>query len=171
MVRSLLRRLLTPPLAVITALIILFEDYLWVHLAAFLSWLARHALVAAIERAARRLPPWGALLAFLVPLTTLLPVKIAAVWLIGTGHYLSGLVVLVIGKTVGTALSARLFTLVHPQLMSFPWFAASYAWVVAFKARVLGYVRSLPAWRAAVEIVRSIKAAVRSFAATLAQPR
>ena len=153
---SLLRVLRALVRALGTALLVpllLFEEWGWEPLAALMARLARLPLWARLENQLRQLPPWGALLAFFVPVLLLLPVKVLALFLFGRGHAATALTVLVLAKLVGTAIVARIFQLVERPLMRIPWFARWYPRWKAWKDRVLTVVRQSRPWR----IVRALK--------------
>ena len=67
-----------------------------------------------LEAGIMKLPPYAALALFAAPAIMLLPLKIAALWLIGHGRVFLGVLVIVIAKTIGTAVVARLLTLTRP---------------------------------------------------------
>ena len=92
------------------ALVILFEEWGWEPLQRALRWLSRLPAMRRVEAAIARLPPPAALAVLLLPTLGLLPVKLAALWLIGTGQALAGLVVVVVAKLIGTAVLAWLFS-------------------------------------------------------------
>ena len=140
-------RWLRRALGVLVALIVLFEEWGWDSLQAVLARLARWPPLGRLEAWIATLPPRAAVVLFLVPALLLLPAKIAALWFIGGGHLLFGLLVVVIAKLVGTALVARLFTLTRPALMQVPWFARWYARWTAWKDFWIARVRASWAWR------------------------
>ena len=105
---------------IIVALVILFEEWGWEPLQRLLARLGRLPLLRQIEGLITRLPPKAALAVFLLPTLLLLPIKLLALWFIGNGHRLLGLLVIVAAKLVGTAVVARLFTLTRPALMTMP---------------------------------------------------
>lgn len=131
----------------LVAAIVLFEEWGWEALAEAFARLARLPLWAWIERRVSLLPPWGALLAFGVPVLTLLPVKLAALYLFAHAHATWGLVLLLGAKLVGTAVLARLFQLTQPALMQLRWFAHWYPRWKAWKDRLLEQVRQSAPWR------------------------
>lgn len=142
--------------AVFTALLVpllLFEEWGWAPLAALVGRLARLPLWSRLERRVRDLPPWGALLAFFVPVVLLLPVKVLALFLFSEGHAASGLTVLVLAKLVGTAIVARIFQLVEATLMRIPLFARWYPRWKDWKNSVLQAVRESAPWRS-VRVMR-----------------
>jgi hypothetical protein len=140
-------RWLRRALEALLALLILFEEWGWEPLKRAMAWVARWPPFAWLERRIERLPPYVALAVFMVPMLLLLPVKLAALWLIGRGQALWGLVVIVAAKLAGTALVARLFHLTQPALMRLAWFAAFYARWTAWKDGVLARVRASWVWR------------------------
>ncbi|GGY22550.1 hypothetical protein GCM10011289_27990 [Paludibacterium paludis] len=157
-----LRRALRFPFLLVVALVILFEEFAWDELAALAARFARWRPVAALEKRIMALPPLAALAVFLVPGVLLLPVKLAAVWLIAAEHVLTGLTVIVLAKVAGTALVARIFSLTRPQLMTVRWFAAIHDRVVAFKRSLHETLRAMAVWRAAVAWLRRLRASRRS---------
>ena len=132
----------------VLALVILFEEWGWEPLQRLAARLFRLPLLRRIEAAIAALPPGAALAAFLVPTLMLLPVKLAALWLIGHGHALLGALSIVGAKLFGTALVARLFTLTRPALLRMAWFARLYAGWTGWKDALLERVRASAPWRA-----------------------
>ena len=126
-------------------------------MAALLRRLARLPLWAWMERRIAALPPWGAIAVFATPVLGLLPVKLLALFLIGEGHALMGLCVLLGAKVLGTALVAWLFTLTQPALMQLAWFARWYPRWKNWKDSIIAQVRASPMWLA----VRRWKAQAR----------
>jgi hypothetical protein len=139
------------------ALVILFEEWGWEPLARLIGLLAKLPLISWLERRVARLPSYAALAVFFVPALLLLPIKLLALWIIGRGHALLGVAVIVIAKVAGTAIVARLFLLTRPALMRLAWFERWYTRWTAWKEVVLAHVRASAAWRAG----RAIKAAVK----------
>src|SRR6185369_5932238 len=143
-----LRRLLRNTFLALIALLLLFEEWGWEPLAALFAKLARLPLWASIERRVEALPPWAAVAVFAVPALALLPVKLLALFLIGRGHALIGVGVLLTAKVIGTAFLARLFTLTQPALMRLAWFARWYPRWKAWKDSVIAQVRRSAPWQA-----------------------
>jgi len=129
------------------ALLILFEEWGWEPLKRAMAWVTRLPALAWLERRISALPPYPALAVFIVPTLLLLPVKLAALWLIGVGQAGLGLALIVMAKLFGTALLARLFQLTQAALMQLAWFARGYGRWTVWKAGVLAHVRASWAWR------------------------
>ncbi len=138
---------LKAPLRLALALVILFEEWGWEPLQRLMARLARLPLLRQLEALVARLPPRAALVTFLVPGLALVPVKIAALWLIARGNPLLGVLMVVFAKVAGTAVMARLFALTQPALMRLPWFAAVYGRWAVWKGALLAWVRSSTVWR------------------------
>ena len=100
-----------------------------------------------LERHIRRAPPRVALALFLVPAILLVPIKLAAIWLIQEGRATLGITLILAAKVIGTAFVGRLFILVETQLMTFPWFVRCIVWWRAIRDRVMATLRRSLVWR------------------------
>lgn len=149
-----LRRILLAPVL----LVLLFEEWGWAPLARAFAKLGRLPLWAKLEGLATRLPPWAALLAFGVPVLTLIPIKLLALYLFSQGHMATGLTLVIAAKISGTALAARLFQLTEPALMRLAWFARLYRPWKRWKDRMLAQVRDSAAWRSVRQLKRQLRA-------------
>jgi hypothetical protein len=147
----------------VVALLILFEEWGWEPLQAALGRAARWLHVEALERWLARLPPYAALVVFAVPGLLLLPLKLLAVALMSRGQVLAGLLLIVVAKLLGTAIVARLFTLLRPALLRLGWFARAHARWLAWKAELLAQLRAMPAWHAAVAAHRELAERLRRW--------
>lgn len=145
----------------VLAAVLLFEEWGWRPLTALAAWVARLPPLAALEARIRRASPYAALVLFCVPALALLPIKLAALWLIQQGHSGLGLMVIVVAKVAGTALVGRLFILTEPQLVRIAWFARALYWWRAKKALWLARIRASAAWRRVQRRLRRIRARVR----------
>lgn len=139
------------------ALVLLFEEWGWVPLARMLAAIGRLPGLRWIEGVIRTLPPYAALAMFLVPMLTLLPIKILALYWLSHGHKALGLALIILAKVGGTAVTARLFMLTQPTLMRLAWFARLYARWMAFKTRIIEQVRGSAAWVAMGLVKRRVK--------------
>lgn len=134
-------------LNVIAALIVLFEEWGWRPLSAFIARLAKYAPIAAVERWIASLPPYAALFAIALPTTLLLPLKFVAVWLLANNHFASATLLFLGAKLASTALIARVFILTKPALMRIAWFAHLYDWFVPWKDALFAQIRASWVWR------------------------
>ena len=151
--KKILRNVLLAPIL----LVLLFEEWGWEPLARIFARLAKLPLWAKLEGVVTRLPPWAALLVFSVPVVTLVPIKLLALYLFAQGHAALGVTLVIAAKITGTAVAARLFQLTEPALMRLAWFARLYTPYKRWKDRVLAHVRESALWRG----VRRMLARVR----------
>lgn len=134
-------------LNITVALIILFEEWGWRPLSNLLGRLAAFAPIAAIERLLARLPPYAALVALVLPMSLLLPLKLVALWLLANEHFVSASLLFVGAKIASTALIARIFLLVKPALMQIGWFATLFNWFMPWKDALYAQIRASWVWR------------------------
>ena len=156
LIEKIIRSLLLAPLV----LVLLFEEWGWTPLARAFARLGKLPLWARLEQRIRRLPPWAALLAFGVPVITLIPIKFLALYVFSQGHMATGLTLVIAAKVTGTALAARLFQLTEPALMRLAWFARLYVPYKRWKDRMLAQVRASQTWLA----MRKFKLQIRGMA-------
>jgi hypothetical protein len=144
---SILKRVVTAPLYLLAATIVLLEDWLWDDLQRLAAAIGRLPVFHQFEAFVVRLSPRASLSLFIVPSLLLIPVKLVALWFISTGHALVGLTAIVLAKIAGTALVARLFKLTKPKLLSFKWFFALYVRITEFKRRIYGHIESTTVYK------------------------
>lgn len=158
MIRRTLKRLLMPPMVVCAALIMFFEEWLWRHLVTLTAHLARAPIFRRFEAWLAKLPPYAAVMFFLLPGAMLLPVKLAALYFITHGRPGGGLLVIIVAKLIGTAIVARLFTVCRPALLTIGWFRRLYEGILRLKTRLYAALRAMPGWAAAIRWKNAIKA-------------
>ncbi|MBF0562895.1 MAG: hypothetical protein HQL37_12955 [Alphaproteobacteria bacterium] len=164
--KIMIKKTLTFPLILLAACLILFEDFVWNKVTALTAIVARWQLVVRLERWVLARGRYTTLALFTVPIACLIPVKLVALYLIASGHLMTGILVIVAAKVTGTAVSARLFVIAKPKLMTFETFRTVYAKVLEFKAWAHGVLDRLqvPA------TIRRIKAGARALAAWVPKP-
>src|SRR6185437_10130078 len=129
-----MRRRLLRSLWVILALLFLLETWLWDHLAPLVAavvnvvpW-GRFKVV--LKRGIEKLPPWAALIVFIVPFIVLLPLKFLEVYFIATRNWLGATLVLVLAKLLGLGVTAFVFDATREKLLQMPWFQRLYDWFI-----------------------------------------
>jgi hypothetical protein len=142
------------------ALIILFEEWGWRPLAELIGRLARWQPWARVETAIARLPPYAALLVFVLPSALLLPLKFLALLLVARGQWVLAALLFAAAKIGATALVARLFMLTQPALMQMRWFAWGYETVMPWKDALVERVRASTVWRLGRVIKERVRRAV-----------
>jgi hypothetical protein len=141
-----MRRNVFRPLWVILALLLLLEAWLWDHLepvvARVVNLLPWGKIKIAVARSIEDLPPYAALVVFVVPLVVVLPLKFLEVYFIATGNWLATIVVLVLAKLIGLGVTAFVFDATREKLLQIPWFRRMYDWVMW--ARGWAYAQTEP---------------------------
>ena len=145
--RPLVDVVLLRPLALLLTVLLLFEEWGWQLLLRVTAGLTRWRPLAKIERTIADLPPYGALATFVLPAVLLIPIKLAAVWLLAHGEPFAAVAILIAAKLVGTGLVAHIYVLTKPQLMHIGWFARGYAVFMPWKEATFARVRATWAWR------------------------
>jgi hypothetical protein len=126
------------------AAIFIIEAWLWdklggllrtlVGLLPFESW--KRVLAKALERA----PAPVVLLIFLVPIAVIEPFKLLALWAITHHHVFLGVAAFVAAKFAGLGITAFLFDVTREKLLSMPWFARFYDWVMMLRAKAHAFL-------------------------------
>ena len=147
-----MKKRLLAPLVYAAAIILLFEEWLWEASKRVMAVLGRLPILRSLERILTQLPPYAALVAFLLPAALLLPVKLLALYAIAHGHAKLGVLVIIAAKLVGTALVARLYGLTKHALLSLPWFARWHDAFISFKDRMIARLRATEAWHKVVAL-------------------
>jgi hypothetical protein len=144
---TVIRPALRSVVEIILALIIVFEEWGWRSLADLIGRLARWRPWALVEAAIIRLPPYAALVIFVLPTALLLPLKFLALLLIARGQIFLASLLFIGAKVVATALIARLYILTEPALMQIGWFAWGHDTFMPWKQALTTRVRSSWVWR------------------------
>lgn len=161
-----MRRFFSSLFWIFAALVVLIEEWLWEPLRRLMLQLARLPVLRTLSAAIGRLPARWAAVVFVIPVIALLPFKMGGLWLIAHGRLTLGLSVFIAAKIVGTALFAWLFALTKPALLSLPWFAAAYGWVVGVRDTVHRWIRRQRAYRLTRLLARRLARRARHWWAT-----
>jgi hypothetical protein len=145
------------------ALVILFEEWGWEPLQRLLHRIVLVLRLQKLELWLQTLPPYAAFVALAVPSLMILPAKLAAFALITKGFVFWGSMVFVAAKLIGTAVIARVFSIVQPSLMQLAWFARMYTAWKRWKDALLAKVRSTRAWQQGKALKASITSQLRSW--------
>jgi hypothetical protein len=141
------------------ALIFLIEAWLWDHLepvfAAMVAWLPLERLKRRIARWVERLSPVVSLIVFAVPVTLLLPFKLAGLWLLTRGYWGEAAGTFVCAKLVGLGSTAFVFDAARSKLLQLRWFRLLHDQLVAW--RVWSHALVDP-------VIRDVKANLAMFA-------
>ena len=163
MIRRFIKRILTPPLVILAACVMFFEEWLWNRVTAVMARIGQLPLFQWIEERLAQLPPYGALAILILPGTLLLPIKLAALYFMAHGHAIAGVSVIVAAKVIGTAIVARMFAVCHDALMQIRWVKWLTEGIVRLKNWLYTRIKLMPGWNTAVRFKRHIGLWLRSF--------
>jgi hypothetical protein len=158
-----LKKLFTAPFVLLAAIVVLLEDWLWDDLLRLAAALGRLPVLRQLERLIVALPPYGALALFAAPSLLLVPVKLAALWLLAHGQPSLGVMTAVTAKIAGTALVARIFMLTKPKLLCIEWFAFLHARFVGFKEKIYAAIKATRVYQVVHAQKLRLKAAVKEW--------
>jgi hypothetical protein len=82
-----------------------------------------------------RLGPYPSLFLLVVPVCTVEPLKLVAV--AGEGHWLTGVAMIIVCYAVSLFVVERLFVIIKPKLLTLPWLAQLWEWLVSVRLRVI----------------------------------
>jgi hypothetical protein len=125
-----MRRNALRPLWVILALLLLLEAWLWDHLEPIVARLVNlvpwRKLKIAVARWVEDLPPYAALVVFVVPFIVVLPAKFLGLYFIATGNWFGTVATLSLAKLVGLGVTAFVFDATRDKLLQISWFRRMY---------------------------------------------
>lgn len=90
-----------------------------------------------VRRFIEGLGPYQSLILLLVPASIVEPLKLLAVAIAGDGHWITGTVMIVIAYCASLLLVERIFRIVKPKLLTLPWFARVWSWLVVVRAKAV----------------------------------
>jgi hypothetical protein len=161
--QSLLKRSLRLVLIFISALWMLFEDWVWDSIIAFMQVVGRLKIINRFESLLARQDPYLLLVLFTFPFFIMIPAKVYGVYLITTGKVIRGVTIFIVAKVTITALVTRLFIISKDKLLQIKSFAAFYYWFKDNKDWLYSEVRKLPAWQTAKAWIADLKKRLRAL--------
>ena len=84
--------------------------------------------VARLRRRLQQTAPYLSIVMLTVPFAFAEPVKIAALYVIGKGSWLTGIMMLITAYAISIYIVERLFRVLKPKLMTLEWFAVLWNW-------------------------------------------
>ena len=159
-VRRIIKRVATPIVVAIAILYFLIDALVLSLLRPVLAWLAQFKLLTRLRAWIESLGPYSTLALFLVPIILFEPVKPVGFFLLGTGRFVPGMLVLVIGEILKIVIVERLFHIAQPKLMSIRAFAVVYTWIMGW----IDWLKALPPWQLAMRWYNAIRLRARLIA-------
>lgn len=164
---SRLVRLLLIPVDLVVAFVIVLDELVRPLYRPLLAWLGAFRLVARLEAAIGRLPPYGVLAMLAVPFAVAEPLKLFSLLLLARGAWLSGIVTMALGHLTSFVLVERVYQAGRAQLLTIPWFARCMEWLDRIRQVVVERVKQTGAWRRAWALARAVRERARSWLARI----
>jgi hypothetical protein len=94
-----------------------------------------------IHRFLNRLGPYQSLLILAVPLAIVEPLKLVALFVVGGGHFIPGLLIMICAYAGSLLITERLFVVLKPKLLTLPWFAFAWQCFVTVRDNLVYWLR------------------------------
>lgn len=169
--RKSLIKLLLIPLDLVVGFVILLDEMLRPLYRPLIAWFASLRLVARLEAAIGRLPPYGALVALAIPFAIVEPLKLLGLVFLARGALTAGIVTTAIGHLAGFLLVERVYHAGRAQLLTIPWFARIMGWIDAIRQAMIGRIKASAVWQRAVALVRTMRERLRGLKLWFARRR
>jgi hypothetical protein len=128
-----------------------------------IRWTAKLRLVIRLQEIVARLPPYGILALLTLPFAVAEPAKVYALFLMGTGHLKTGVIVMAAAYLVSLLVVERIYQAGRSKLRTIGWFAKLLDWLVLFRDQLLAWARATPAWIFASKLKQRARGVVRSL--------
>ena len=158
-----LRHLLAIPLEIVVGIYVIADTIVWMVFAPLVRWLSRLQIIKALERAIDSLHPYVILVLLVVPFIIAELAKVYAVYLMGTGVFKIGMTIFIGAYIVSIFVCERILHAGKRKLMTIPWFAFIYTWIMAIKDRILAWFQTTWVWQSAVGLKRKVVVALRGM--------
>ena len=147
-----MRRLARLPAELLVGLYVVLDALIGPLFRPAMRLLSRLRPVQQMEAAIARLPAYVLLALLVVPFALAELAKAYAVILMGSGHFLTGVLIFIGAYVVSILVCERIFHAGRARLMTIPWFARGFTWVMAVKDRMLDWFRTTEVWRLATDM-------------------
>ena len=151
-----MKRILLTPFIWLAATLFLIEEFIWDTTAKLMARLGAIQLIHSLERRIVALSPRLAVIAFLLPVCTVIPAKLIGLYAIEHQHWLTGACVFLTAKLIGVALFSRVFNLTRPALLQITWFARLYGKTMFYRNRIHAYLDQWAAYQQFRQRIRTL---------------
>ena len=93
------------------------------------------------RRYLQAISPYPSVVVLTIPLVFVEPIKLVAVYVAGTGHWVTGSAMLIAAYAISIYFIERLFRVLKPKLMTLGWFAILWSSFVDIRKRAWMFVR------------------------------
>ena len=94
-----------------------------------------------LHRLLNRLGPYQSLLILAIPLAIVEPLKLVALFVVGEGHFVAGVLIMIFAYAGSLFVTERLFLVLKPKLLTLSWFAVAWQWFVTVRDKLICWLR------------------------------
>lgn len=142
--RTILKTIFEPFVIVVAAVYFIIDALALSILKPFLRKIGNLKLFKFIASWIASLGPYPTLALFVVPLTLLEPIKPFSAYLIASGHFIFGMLILILGEVLKITIVERIFHIGRDKLLTIK----AFAWIYNFVSGWLIWLQALPPWQA-----------------------
>ena len=146
---------------IVVAVYVVVDSIVFALFRPVVRWLSGLRVVQRIERWIQSLPPYVILVVMVVPFIIAELAKVFAVYWMAEGHFRTGMTIFIGAYIISIFVCERILHAGKAQLLTIPWFAWCYNWVMALRDAVFGWFKQTAIWRAAVAIKDKARVAMR----------
>jgi hypothetical protein len=154
-----LAHLFKPVVAILAAIYFIIDAIVLAIFRPLLRRIGRLKIFQVVAAWIATLGPYQTLAIFLIPVLILEPMKPLSAVIMGSGHVVLGVMVLVLAEVLKIVIVERIFHIARPKLMTIRAFAWTYNFVVGW----LEWAKTLPPWLAVKRGFDNMKRWVRTL--------
>jgi hypothetical protein len=158
---SLTRRLIRILAEIVVGLYVSLDFVVGALFRPLMRWLSSLRLIQRLEAWIGSLSPYVLLILLVVPFAIAELAKAYAVFLMGSGHFKTGLIIFIGAYVVTILVCERILSAGKAQLMTIGWFATLFTWVMGYKDLVMDWLRATQVWRLAADLKRKARLTFR----------
>ena len=147
-----LQRLLRLLAEIVVAVYVVVDSIVFALFRPVVRWLSGLRVVQRLERRIQSLPPYVILVVMVVPFIIAELAKVFAVYWMAEGHFRTGMTIFIGAYVVSIFVCERILHAGKAQLLTIPWFAWTYNWIMALRDAILSWFRRTAIWRATTSI-------------------
>ncbi len=158
---SLLRLTVTIPAEIVVGFFVILDTIIRPLFIPLMRWLSGLKPIKRLERAIGSLHPYLILVLLAVPFGIAELTKVLGVYLMSTGHFGIGMTLFIGAYVVSIVVCERTFHAGKRQLMTIPWFATGFTWVMMVKDHIFGWFQQTWVWQKASGLRQGVRLALR----------
>ena len=146
---------------IIVAIYVVVDSIVFALFRPVVRWLSGLRVVQRLERWIQSLPPYVILVVMVVPFIIAELAKVFAVYWMAEGHFRTGMTIFIGAYVVSIFVCERILHAGKAQLMTIPWFAWIYNWIMTVRDAIFGWFRQTAIWRAAITLKEKARLTMR----------